>query len=500
MGGAYACAVVLAPPKMDRQKSENLHSMPPSPCVRRFAVSLLLLPLLAGCIETPRPEPALDVPLAYSNARQDRGAGPVQPGWWRTFGSPELAGFVDASQTGNFDIAAAVARIGEADAQAKIAGSTLFPQLEGGASLSRARTGLGSEGGAGQGSNRFNPTFLASYEIDFWGKNRALLASADALAQATRFDRDTVALTAAAATASTYVRILTARERLRIARQNLDAAQRVLTIIRERLEVGTATALDLAQQESVVAQIRANIPAFEQAAAQDSATLAVLMGRAPERVRVAGASLNALRMPAIASGLPSHLLERRPDIMAAEARLEAAHLNVNAAKAAFFPTISLTAQGGFASAALSSLFNPGAGFYAVSAGLTQPIFQGFLLQGQYELQQSRQDELLQLYRGAVINGFADVERALIALRQLGLQEALQRESLASSRRAYDIAVQRLREGTVDLVTVLQTQTTLFQAEDVLTQVRANRYLAAIALYQALGGGWGGKPDGERKAP
>ena len=500
MGGAYACAVVLAPPKMDRQKSENLHSMPPSPCVRRFAVSLLLLPLLAGCIETPRPEPALDVPLAYSNARQDRGAGPVQPSWWRTFGSPELAGFVDASQTGNFDIAAAVARIGEADAQAKIAGSTLFPQLEGGASLSRARTGLGSEGGAGQGSNRFNPTFLASYEIDFWGKNRALLASADALAQATRFDRDTVALTAAAATASTYVRILTARERLRIARQNLDAAQRVLTIIRERLEVGTATALDLAQQESVVAQIRANIPAFEQAAAQDSATLAVLMGRAPERVRVAGASLNALRMPAIASGLPSHLLERRPDIMAAEARLEAAHLNVNAAKAAFFPTISLTAQGGFASAALSSLFNPGAGFYAVSAGLTQPIFQGFLLQGQYELQQSRQDELLQLYRGAVINGFADVERALIALRQLGLQEALQRESLASSRRAYDIAVQRLREGTVDLVTVLQTQTTLFQAEDVLTQVRANRYLAAIALYQALGGGWGGKPDGERKAP
>lgn len=500
MGGAYACAVVLAPPKMDRQKSENLHSMPPSPCVRRFAVSLLLLPLLAGCIETPRPEPALDVPLAYSNARQDRGAGPVQPGWWRTFGSPELAGFVDASQTGNFDIAAAVARIGEADAQAKIAGSTLFPQLEGGASLSRARTGLGSEGGAGQGSNRFNPTFLASYEIDFWGKNRALLASADALAQATRFDRDTVALTAAAATASTYVRILTARERLRIARQNLDAAQRVLTIIRERLEVGTATALDLAQQESVVAQIRANIPAFEQAAAQDSATLAVLMGRAPERVRVAGASLNALRMPAIASGLPSHLLERRPDIMAAEARLEAAHLNVNAAKAAFFPTISLTAQGGFASAALSSLFNPGAGFYAVSAGLTQPIFQGFLLQGQYELQQSRQEELLQLYRGVVINGFADVERALIALRQLGLQEALQRESLASSRRAYDIAVQRLREGTVDLVTVLQTQTTLFQAEDVLTQVRANRYLAAIALYQALGGGWGGKPDGERKAP
>ena len=296
--------------------------MPFFSCVRPAVAGLLLLPLLAGCIETPRPEPALDVPHAFSNGRRDSQVGPVQPGWWRAFGSTELTGFVDASQTGNFDIAAAVARIGEADAQAKIAGSTLFPQLEGGASLSRARTGQGPEGGAGQGSNRFNPTFLASYEIDFWGKNRALLASADALAQATRFDRDTVALTAAAATASTYVRILAARERLRIARQNLDAAQRVLTIIRERLEVGTATALDLAQQESVVAQIRANIPAFEQAAAQDSATLAVLMGRAPERVRVAGTSLDALRMPKIAPGLPSQLLARRPDIMAAEARLE----------------------------------------------------------------------------------------------------------------------------------------------------------------------------------
>lgn len=460
----------------------------------------LSLPVLAGCIETPRPQPALDVPPAYGNGRGQGATGPVQPGWWRAFGSNELTGFVEASQTGNFDIAAAVARIGEADAQAKIAGSALFPQLEAGASLSRSRTGQGAEGGAGQGANRFNPTFFASYEVDFWGKNRALLASAEALAQATRFDRDTVALTTAAATATTYVRILAARERLRIARQNLDAAQRVLTIIRERLEVGTATALDLAQQESVVAQIRANIPAFEQVAAQDSATLAVLMGRAPERVRVAGASLDALRMPAIAPGLPSQLLERRPDIMAAEARLEAAHFNVNAAKAAFFPNISLTAQGGFASAALSSLFNPGAGFYAVSAGLTQPIFQGFLLQGQYEQQQSRQEELLQLYRGAVVNGFADVERALIGLRQLGLQEALQRESLASSRRAYDIAVQRLREGTVDLVTVLQTQTTLFQSEDALTQVRANRYLAAIALYQALGGGWGAQAVSRQAGP
>lgn len=474
--------------------------MPIPPRFRAFAALGCLLPVLAGCIDTQRPEPALDVPQSFANAPARSGAGPVAPGWWRHFGSTELTGFVDASQSGNFDLAAAVARVAEADAQAKIAGSALFPQIGVSALASRSRTAAPDGTGTQPGVNRFNPAFLASYEVDFWGRNRALLDSADFLANASRFDRDTVALTIAATTASVYVRILAARDRLRIARNNLDSAQRVLTIIRERLEVGTATALDLAQQESVVATIRANIPALEQASEQDSVTLAVLLGRAPERIRVAGNSLDRLRMPTIGAGLPSSLLERRPDIAAAEARLEAAHANVNAARAAFFPTINLTAQGGFASVALSSLFNPGAGFYAVSAGLTQPIFQGFLLQGQYEQQQARQEELLQLYRGAVINGFADVERALIALRQLSQQEVLQRQSLASSRRAYDIAVQRLREGTVDLVTVLQTQTTLFQAEDALTQVRANRYLAAIALYQALGGGWGAKDGTGEPAP
>ena len=162
---------------------------------------------------------------------------------------------------------------------------------------------------------------------------------------------------------------------------------------------------------------------------------------------------------------------------------------MNAARAAFFPTISLTAQGGLESLALRSLFNEGAAFYAMGAGLTQPIFEGFRLEGQLEQQQGRQAELLQAYRSSVINGFADVERALIAVRQLAEQERLQRDSLASSRRAYDIAEQRLREGTVDLITVLNTQTTLFQAEDALTQVRLARFLAAISLYQALGGGW-----------
>nr|WP_256515623.1 efflux transporter outer membrane subunit [Alsobacter ponti] len=446
-----------------------------------------LAPALAGCVETPRPDPALDVPAAYRAAR-DTSAPLPRAAWWTAFRSAELTRIAEAAEAGNLDIAVAVARIRQADAQARVVGAALLPTLDLSASAARSRSadlsGRGSEG-----ANRFGTSLAARYELDFWGRARSETEAADQLARASRFDRDTVALTATSSAAGSYMRIVAARDRKAIARLNLESATRVLTIIRERLAVGTATALDLAQQESVVASLRAEIPPLDQIIEQEIATLAVLVGRAPERLSVRGASMDALAVPRVGAGVPSALLARRPDIAAAEARLEAAHANVNAARAAFFPTISLTAAGGIESLALTSLFQPGAAFYAIGAGLAQPIFDGGRLQGQFDIQEAAQEELLQAYRAAVLNAFADVERALIAVRQLAEQERLQRESLASSRRAYDIAEQRLREGTVDLVTVLNTQTTLFQAQDALTRVRLARFLASVSLYQALGGGW-----------
>ncbi|WP_371877286.1 efflux transporter outer membrane subunit [Alsobacter ponti] len=457
--------------------------------VRPFVLAILLglAPALAGCVETPRPDPALDVPAAYRAAR-DTSAPLPRAAWWTAFRSAELTRIAEAAEAGNLDIAVAVARIRQADAQARVVGAALLPTLDLSASAARSRSadlsGRGSEG-----ANRFGTSLAARYELDFWGRARSETEAADQLARASRFDRDTVALTATSSAAGSYMRIVAARDRKAIARLNLESATRVLTIIRERLAVGTATALDLAQQESVVASLRAEIPPLDQIIEQEIATLAVLVGRAPERLSVRGASMDALAVPRVGAGVPSALLARRPDIAAAEARLEAAHANVNAARAAFFPTISLTAAGGIESLALTSLFQPGAAFYAIGAGLAQPIFDGGRLQGQFDIQEAAQEELLQAYRAAVLNAFADVERALIAVRQLAEQERLQRESLASSRRAYDIAEQRLREGTVDLVTVLNTQTTLFQAQDALTRVRLARFLASVSLYQALGGGW-----------
>ncbi len=433
------------------------------------------------------------MPGSYRNARSGEAA-PPSPVWWRSFKSGELTRLAEQAETGNLDIAAAVARIQQADAQARIAGSALLPTLDANVDAARARAAnlsTANQGRVGPGAdrNRFTLGLQAAYQLDFWGRNAALLRAAESGAEASRYDRDTVALTALATTATTYFQILGAQERRRIAEQNLQSATRVLKIIQERLEAGTATALDLAQQETVVANLRAVIPPLNQQIGEDTATLGVLLGRAPERLTVQGGGLNAVAIPAIRPGLPSSLLRQRPDIAFAEAQLAAAGANVDAARAAFYPTINLTAQGGFESLALKTLFNSSGGFYTIAAGLTQPIFEGFRLEADLEQQKGRQAELLQLYRRAVINGFADVERALVATRYLAEQERLQRDSLVSSQRAFDIAEQRLREGTVDLVTVLTTQQSLFTAQEALARVREARLQAAVALYQALGGGW-----------
>lgn len=470
------------------------HPLPPAPrgVVGRRTVAVagvvLLAQALAGCfVGTEKPALRLDVPDAY---REGRGTAEVGPSidWWRGFRAAELTTLMEEAQISNLDIAAAVARIIQADAQARVSGAALYPYLGGAADASRARTGRAA-GGSGASRSTFDAYFNASYELDFWGKNRAALLAAQETAVASRFDRDTVALTAVANVAKTYFQLMGAQDRLRIARENLKAAERILKVVRERFEAGTANSLDVSQQESLVATVRATLPAFEITIRQNRATLAVLVGRTPEHFAVKGGTLDAVRVPRIPPGLPSDLINQRPDIRAAEADLVSANHSVEQARAAFFPSIQLTGQNGVQSAALSSLFGPGAWFYTVGAGLTQPIFDGGTLKGQLEQAQGRQLELLQTYRQAVLNGFADVERALVDLAKQTERERLQAEAVRAARKAFDIAETRLREGAVDLVTVLDSQQTLFNADDTLVQVRLARILAAVDLFQALGGGW-----------
>jgi multidrug efflux system outer membrane protein len=286
---------------------------------------------------------------------------------------------------------------------------------------------------------------------------------------------------------------LASQDRLTVARENLQSANRVLDLIKQRLNAGTASALETAQQESLVNTQRAAIPPLEQTLVQNRNALAVLMARSPESVRIHGGSLRSISYPRVTPGLPSELLAQRPDIREAEAKLASANANVENARAQMLPSITLTGAGGYESSVLKLLMRPESVLFNAAAGLTQPIFDGAKLQGNLDQQKGLQDELLQTYRKAVISGFADVENALDGIRQTALRERLQRDVVTSSRRAFEISEQRLRQGTIDLVTVLQTQQTLYQAEDNLAQARLAHVQAIVSLYQALGGGWLPKP-------
>ena len=462
----------------------------------------LTLPV-GGCLLTGEPpEPGLDIPTGYNYGPRNPvvAEAAVPPlDWWRSFRSRELTEIIEAAREGNLDIAAAIARIVQADANARITGAALLPVVDLNGSATRVRTSQSTSVGGTSGSlggserNLLSTSLTASYEIDFWGKNRSALLAQEQLAVASRFDREVVGLTTVVSAANAYFQVLAAQDRLRVARQNLESADRVLKLINQRLQAGTASALDTAQQESLVNNQRAAIPPLEQTLRQNKVTLALLMGRSPESVKVRGGSLRSIAYPRVTPGLPSELLTQRPDIREAEANLASANANVENARAQLLPSITLTGEGGYQSAILRTLLRPESMFFTLTAGLTQPIFEGGRLLGNLDLQKGKQDELLQNYRKAVISGFADVENALDDIRKTAEREKLQREVVTSSQRAFDISEQRLREGTVDLVTVLQTQQTLYVAQDALVQARLAHVQAIVSLYQALGGGWLPKP-------
>jgi NodT family efflux transporter outer membrane factor (OMF) lipoprotein len=274
-----------------------------------------------------------------------------------------------------------------------------------------------------------------------------------------------------------------------VAEGNLAAAEAILAAFQARAEVGTASGLDVAQQESVVAEQRAALPPLLQQRRQAVDALAVLLGRLPEALPPPAGTLQAVALPAVGGGLPSGLLARRPDVQSAEAQLMAANADIKAAEASLFPSISLTAAGGGASTALANLFRPDGAFYSLAATASQPIFEGGALEGGIELTQGRYDELMNAYRKAVISAFADVEDALAAVEMGAREEEAEANAVATARTAYEIAQFQLFSGTIDILTVLNTQRTLFQSEDLLIQARLAHAQAVVGLFRALGGGW-----------
>ena len=463
---------------------------------------ILMLPLGGCLLATDKPEPGLDIPSVYEY-------GPKKPAvaeaavppldWWRSFHSKELTELIEEARTSNLDIAAAVAQIVQADAQARVAGAPLLPGVALNGSATRLRTSQSTSAGGTTGSlggserDLLSTSLTASYEIDFWGKNRSALRAAEESAVASRYNREVVGLTTVVSVANTYFQVLTAQERLSIARQNVASATRILNLIKQQFSAGTASDLNVAQQESLVNTQRAAVPPLLQSLRQNEAALALLIARPPERIVIRGGGLHSIAIPRVTPGLPSELIAQRPDIRQAEAQLAAANANVQNARAQLLPSITLTGEGGYQSAVLKTLLRPESMFYTATAGLTQPIFEGGKLLGNLDLQKGVQDQLLQNYRKAVISAFTDVDKALIAVRETAVTERLQQDVVNSSRRAFNLSDQQLRAGTVNLITLLQVEQTLFQAEDALAQARLARLQAIVGLYQALGGGWLPKP-------
>ena len=459
-------------------------------CALHCGCSLLLLTACSVGPAYKRPDIA-----PPSQWHESAGAGPggdaasVWPAadWWHGFGSAKLDELIAEAESSNDDLAGAMARVQEADAQVRIAGAALLPSLDLGATATRQRAQV--TGQRPRVFNVFNPEVTASYELDFWGKNRALRDAARAAAVASRYDQQTVALTVISSVATTYFQALELRDRIEVAQRNLENGQKILKGFKLEQSAGTATGLDVAQQETAVALLNAALPPLLRQFRQTVYALAVLIGKTPESLDVDAGTLASLSSPSVVEGLPSQLLSRRPDVAEAEQQLIAANADITVARAALFPSIQLTASGGYESSALASLISPPNRVYALTAGLTQPIFHGGALRGQVAFNKARYTELLTTYHKTVITAFSNVEGALVAAQQTAEQQKRQQDAVNTARRAFEFAQTQMSAGTVNILTVLNTENALFSAQDQLVQVNYLRLQALVDLFTALGGGW-----------
>jgi len=455
--------------------------------MKNFALLAASLALGACAMNSNPPAPAPDMPSAWT----EQGAADtvaMMRDWWRGFGSTELAGLIDDALRASPDITIAAERVRQAEAQVRIAGASLFPALSFSAGTGRRETR--PDGGNWSGEDSSSASLSASYEIDLWGRIAAGKRSAESSLLASRYDQETVRLTLLAGVASGYFQLLSLRGRLAIARENLEIAERVLKVVDARARNGAASELDLARQRAAVLGLRASMPPLELQERQTLYALAILTGRPPEGFEAAGSTVIALAVPRVAPGLPADLLARRPDLASAEAQLASANANVAAARAALLPSISLTGSAGLASNVLINFLSAPTAALALGASLLQPIFEGGRLRGQVDAAASRERELVENYRKSILAALADVEGALASVGRTADQETLQAQVAEQARIALRLAEIRYREGVDDLLTVLDAQRTLFQAEDQLAQVRLSRLQGSIGLFKALGGGWG----------
>lgn len=427
--------------------------------------------LLGGCSMVPDYQTP-DLPLAAQWQTGQASAAAAGGNWWREFHSAELDQLIARGLTANYTLKAAVSRIDEARASSQVVGAAQDPALNLGGNFQRQNN---------YGTTQKRSVFAeATYELDFWGKQRAAADSADALAKATVFDASTLRMTLGASIADSYFQVLSLQERLRLAQSIADDARQVLDLVEVQASQGAVSNLEVAQQRNAMQTFEAAMPPLRQQRDQALYQLAVLVGAPPEGFHLQGQGLKGLQVPQPAAGLPIGLLRQRPDIQAAEARLVSANFDVGVARAAFLPNLSLDLLGGIDTLA-------GGQIWSVVGTLSQPLFQGGQLKGQLQVDQAHVQELTASYRESIIEALQDVETQLSAARELDKSYTLNQAAVDSAREAARLAQVRYRLGSTDFQTLLIVERTQYQAEDTLLQVRLQHLQAAVGLFRALGG-------------
>lgn len=440
--------------------------------------------LLAGCAVGPTYErPTVESPSDWIAGKADARWPAVD--WWTAFRDPVLDRLVSEALANNHDLKAAVQRIAQARALAQVADAARYPSLSVSAQASRQN----NSNGKFVTPNSYQTGLTASYVLDLFGLNRDQAEAAAAKLKGSEFERQSVELGVAAVTASSYFKFAALDARLAVAQETLDKARHAAELVRTRQQAGMATALQVAQQQAEVASLQAAIPTLQTQRRQVINALAMLAGHLPEGFDLKPTAIAQLGLPHTPAGLPSGLLERRPDVRRVEAALAGANADTRAATAALFPRINLTAQGGYASAALRQLFDPGNIFFSLATGLTAPLFEGGKLRGELAYTEARYGELVQNYRQTVLAAFTDVENALTAQRNTDDTLVAQHDAVAQATLAYSLAELQYEQGMVDYLAVLTAQRSLLSASDAEAQARFARLDAAVSVYQALGGGW-----------
>ena len=432
---------------------------------------------LSACSLAPNYQrPQMTVPTGWSSvAGVGVDAQPSTTPFWQELGNADLDRLIEIALAQNLDLEAALHRIEQARGQAKVAASPLYPTVSASGSASRTfqdQKDTNSVRGGGS----------ISYEVDLWGKNRDAAKSADYNVDATQFDREALRLVVTADVTDFYAQILSLNDRIRIAEFNLKNAEEILRIIEARYNAGGVSGLEVSQQRVAVNGFRATLAALTEQRATSANALAILLGRPPQNLSAPTAQLASLKMPQVNLTPPSTLLTARPDIQSAEAGLRGANADIGVARAAFFPSLTLSADTVIA----AGFGNPAAAASSLASSLLAPIFAGGRLTGNLESVTARQKELAAQYQKTVLVAFQEVEDALAALKSNNEQAALSVESVKESQNAYDIAKARFDAGAIDYLTLLETQRSLYQAQDSQIAINQGQLVAYVQLRKALG--------------